>query len=216
MKLLYISANPKPEEGSVCKTAARRFIQKCQEQDSSLEIEEMDLFKEEIPEVDFNVFTHRAMTKQVNPNEQFTQEDIQKIDRINYLCDQFLSADKYVFAAPMWSLMFPGRMKNYIDCIIQHNKTIIINENETKGLLDDKDRRMVYIQSSGGDYSGLITSRFDYGTDYMQTLFKFLGVKCFNSIPVEDTGLNNQGVASAMLDAEDEMNQVIPHFMVLQ
>lgn len=213
MKLLYISANPKTEDESVCKTAARRFINKCKDADCNLEIEEMDLYAEDIPEVDFGVFTHRATIKQPNPYEELTPEALAKINRINFLCEQFLSADRYVIATPMWSLLFPGRLKNYIDCIIQNNKTIAISESQPKGLLDDKDRRMVYIQSSGCKYSGLITSRFDYGTDYMTMLFKFLGVKCFKNIPIDGTGLNNQGVASAMLKAEDEMNVVLQSFM---
>lgn len=213
MKLLYVSANPKEEEQSVCKTAAKRFINKCVEIGADLQVEELDLYASDIPEVDFDVYTQRAMVKEVPTNSLLSPIIIKKIERINFLCDQFIAADRYVIAAPMWSLFFPGRLKNYIDCIVQNNKTITINENCTKGLLDDKDRKMVYIQSSEGKYSGLITSRFDYGTDYMQTLFKFLGINCFKSILVDGTGLNNQGVASAMLRAEDEMKCVLQCFL---
>lgn len=213
MKLLYISANPKEELNSACRTAARRLISKCQMSRPDIEIEEMDLYAEDVPEVDFDVYTNRAMVKNASMCPELTPVDIAKIDRINFLCEQFLSADRYIIAAPMWSLLFPGRLKNYIDCIVQNNKTIVINSQCTKGLLDDKDRRMIYIQSSGGKYTGLITSRFDYGTDYIQMIFTFLGIKSFKSIPVDKTGLNNQGVASAMLRAEDEMNQILPQFL---
>ncbi len=106
MKLLYISANPKEENNSSCKSAARRLVDKCVNAMPDLEIEEMDLYKEDIPEVDFNVYTHRAMVKNVANNPELTGQDIAKINRINFLVEQFLSADRYIIAAPMWSLLF--------------------------------------------------------------------------------------------------------------
>lgn len=214
MKLLYISCNPKPEEQSVCKTTARRFIDKCLDAKPNLCVEEMDLYNENIPEVSFDVFTHRATVKHPSPYEEIPPESQQKIDRLNFLCEQFLSADRYVIAAPMWSLMFPGRLKNYLDCIIQNHKVIEINDKCVKGLLDDIDRRMLYVQSSGGNYTGFITSRFDYGTDYLQMMFKFLGIKTFKSLPVEGTGTANQSVAKAIIRAEEEMQILIKDFLL--
>ena len=46
------------------------------------------------------------------------------MQRIRALCDQFISANVYVIAAPMWSLSFPAPLKEYIDCIMQDQKTI--------------------------------------------------------------------------------------------
>lgn len=214
MKLLYISCNPKQEDNSVCKTTARRFINKCLEAKPDLCVEEMDLYNEDIPEISFDVFTQRATVKQPSPYEEISSECMKKIERVNFLCEQFLAADRYVIAAPMWSLMFPGRLKNYLDCVIQNHKVIEINDSNVKGLLDDVDRRMLYIQSSGGIYSGFITSRFDYGTDYLQMLFKFLGIKTFKSLPVEGTGTANQSVAKAIIRAEEDMQGLIKDFLL--
>jgi len=178
-----------------------------------MDVEELNLYSEDIPEVDFDVFNERAQVKAGQEYESLPEEKREKIDRINRLCQQFKSADKYVIAAPMWSLMFPGRLKNYIDCIVQDGQTIKLDESSVKGLLDDKDRRLVYIQSSSGEYSGLISSRFDYGTDYMCTLFKSLGVRRVFNLPVEGTGLNDNDISDAVMRASMEADTMVPMFM---
>ena len=47
-KLLYISVNSKPEELSSSKTVARTFINSFLERYSDFEVEELDLYKEQI------------------------------------------------------------------------------------------------------------------------------------------------------------------------
>ena len=85
-----------------------------------------------------------------NKLDKKQQEEVHKIVK---LTDQFKEADMYVIAAPMWSLSFPAPLKEYIDCIVMDGKTISIKENKIEGLLNDKKRGMVYIQSSGGKYT---------------------------------------------------------------
>lgn len=213
MKILYITANPKPEEQSSSKSVARYFINECIENRSDAIIEEMNLFEEDIPEVDFQLYSARSSLKQGEEYDALGDDLKQKIDRLNFLCEQFLSADRYVIAAPMWSLMFPGKLKNYIDAVVQNHKVIEIKEDCVHGLLDDKIRRMIYIQSSCGKYSNIITSRFDYGTDYLDMIFKFLGIKTFLYLPVEGTGQKNCCVASAIIKANQETKDLIHEFL---
>lgn len=214
MKILYIAANPKPEGQSTSKTVARYFINNCIQKQPDIIIEEMDLYKEDIPEVDFQLYNARSSIKQGKEYDALGEDLRLKIDRINFLCEQFLSADRYVIAAPMWSMMFPGRLKNYIDIVVQNHKSIEISDDCVRGLLDDKIRRMIYIQSSSGKYSNIITSRFDYGTDYLNMLFKFLGVKSFLYLPVEGTGQMNSSVAGAIINANQEGDDLVAEFLV--
>ncbi|HAX71996.1 MAG TPA: FMN-dependent NADH-azoreductase, partial [Firmicutes bacterium] len=61
--------------------------------------------------------------------------------------DQFKEADVVIIAAPMWSLSFPAPLKEYLDCILQVGKTITFESHMPKGLLDDKERTVIYVQS---------------------------------------------------------------------
>lgn len=213
MKLLYITANPKPEGESCSLTIGRRFIERVTQQNPEVQIEELHLYNENIPEIDFQVVTGRAALKQGAEYDGLPEDKKRKVDRMNFLCEQFISADRYVIAAPMWSLMFPGRLKNYLDVVIQNGKTVQITPDCIKGLLCDKERRMVYIQSSGGKYSNILLSRLDYGTDYLNVLMKFIGIKKFFQLPVEGTGSNNSGIAGALMNATNEVEDIIDDFL---
>jgi hypothetical protein len=59
--------------------------------------------------------------------KKLNDKDQKEIQKIRELCDQFISANVYVIAAPMWTLSFPAPLKEYIDCIMQNEKTIKFN-----------------------------------------------------------------------------------------
>ncbi len=71
---------------------------------------------------------------------------------------RFVSSDAYAIAVPMWSLSFPSPLKEYVDCIMQHGITIEISPEHMGGLLGDKKRSAVYIQSSGAKMTWLTHS----------------------------------------------------------
>ena len=52
-KLLYINCNSKPEKLSSSKTVARLFIQKFIELNPNFEVEEVDLYKDHIPRLEY-------------------------------------------------------------------------------------------------------------------------------------------------------------------
>ena len=58
-KLLYISVNSKPEELSSSKTVAREFINKFLKEHKDFEVEELDLYKEHIPRLEYQYFEDR-------------------------------------------------------------------------------------------------------------------------------------------------------------
>ena len=59
--------------------------------------------------------------------------------------------------------------------------------NKPVPLLDDKDRTMVYIQASGGDYPFWMEHKVNYGVDYCEALFTGVGIKKFEKILIEGT-----------------------------
>ena len=139
-KLLYISANSKTEEMSSSKTVARRLVERIMAKEPDTALEEVDLYKEHIPQLKGCYFESRNALANEEARKKLTPEEQAEIGRINALCDQFCAADIYVLAAPMWSLSFPAPVKEYIDCVVQAGKAIAFDNNKPHGLLGDKAR----------------------------------------------------------------------------
>lgn len=190
-KLLYIPVNTKTEEMSVSKTVGRQFVKRFTEKYPEYEVMELDICNEYIPELNYKYFKGRGELVTGYDYNNLSEEDKKAVDRIKELCNQFLSADVYVIAAPMWSSLFPPRLKMYIDCVIQNNKTIRVSQDEVKGLMDDKERKMLYIQSSGGKYPKLISWKVEHGVNYLHDTFKFLGIDKFEKILVEGVDMSS-------------------------
>lgn len=208
-KLLYITASTKPEEMSTSKAVGKEFVNRFMEQYSDYELMELDIYNEYIPEMNYKYFKCRAELVSGQEYEELSQDDKLAVDRINELCDQFLSADVYVIAAPMWSVMFPAKLKTYIDCIILNNKVISVTPDKVKGLLDDKERKMVYIQSSGGVYPKIFSGKINHGVNYIHDTFKFLGISNFDKIMVEGVDMPSIGREAAIEKAVEEMDDII-------
>lgn len=212
-KLLYVTASSKPEDMSVSKKTGREFVNRFMAKNSVYSLEELDLYSEYIPELTYKLYKNRAEVVSGSEYNELNSDDKKAVDRINALCDQFLSADTYVIAAPMWSVSFPSILKRYIDCVIQNNKVIKISPKKVKGLLDDRERNMVYIQSSGGIYPKILGGKVNHGVDYFHDIFKFLGVKKFEKILVEGVDMPDVGEEQAMKNAYEDIDDVIEVFM---
>lgn len=208
-KLLYIPVNSKPEEMSTSKTVGREFVNRFLAKNSDYVVEELDLYNEDIPEVNHVIFKSRAETVSGAEYDTLSEQDKRVVDRVNALCDQFLSADTYVIAAPMWSVSFPSRLKRYVDCIILNNKVIKITPEEVIGLLNDKERDMIYIQSSGGVYPKLFGGKFNHGVDYFHDIFKFLGINKFEKILVEGVDMQDVGREEVMRRAYEDIDKIV-------
>ena len=208
-KLLYISVNSKPEELSASKTVARNFINRFLEKNTDFQVEEIDLYKEHIPRLEYQYFEHRNCVIDENDANKLDSKDQKEIQRIRELCDQFISANVYVIAAPMWSLSFPAPLKEYIDCIMQNEKTIKFEGKKIEPLLNDKPRTMVYIQSSGANIPWVLRPIMNKGLNYVEDVIKFMGIKKFDELLVDGTGYTEEEKQEAINKACEKIDDII-------
>ncbi|MGL5328346.1 MAG: FMN-dependent NADH-azoreductase [Peptostreptococcaceae bacterium] len=208
-KLLYISVNSKPENLSSSKTVARNFINKFLEKYEDFEVEELDLYKEHIPRLEYQYFEGRNAIIKKEDAKKLKEKDQKEVQKIRELCDQFISADVYIIAAPMWSLSFPAPLKEYIDCIVQVGKTIEFKNNKPKGLLDDKKRVLVYIESSGGNIPWILDSMMDKGENYIASIMKILGIRNVEELKVDGTGTSEDERIKAIEKANKDINHIV-------
>lgn len=209
MKLLYVRCDPKPENQSASLRVGREFVRQYARRFPEHDIEELDLYAADIPEVNAAVFTGRGNVAAGSAYDGLGYEEQGRADRVNELCTQFLSADRYAFAAPMWSLMFPPKLMGYINCVVLNGRTLSVNPRRVEGLLWDKSRRMVFIQSCGGVYGGVFASRYNYAANYLRNLFYFLGMEDFIRLPVDGTGMPDMGVECAVSRAMGRIDRVL-------
>ncbi|MBO3444955.1 NAD(P)H-dependent oxidoreductase [Clostridium sp. CCUG 7971] len=208
-KLLYISVNSKSENLSSSKTVARKFINRFLELNKDFTIEEIDLYKQHIPRLEYQYFEKRNCIKKEEDANKLDDKDKREVEKIRKLCEQFKEANVYVIAAPMWSLSFPAPLKEYIDCIIQDGETITFNEDKPEGLLNDIDRSMVYIQSSGGHIPWLLKPVMNKGLNYVESIMKFIGIKKFEELLVDGTGTSEEERLDAIQKASYEIDDII-------
>ena len=208
-KLLYISVNSKPEDLSASKTVARKFINRFLEKNKDFQVEEIDLYKEHIPRLEYQYFEKRNCIVNENDAKELSDKERSEVQKIRELCDQFISANVYVIAAPMWSLSFPAPLKENIDCIMQDEKTIKFEGKKIEPLLDDKPRTMVYIQSSGANIPWLLKPIMNKGLNYVEDVIKFMGIKKFEELLVEGTGFTPEEQKEAIEKACEKIDDVI-------
>lgn len=185
-KVLYITANPKPEEQSYSLRVGRAFLEAYRVAKPDDEITELDLYRTDVPYLDRDVFAGWDKLQQGMSFAQLTQDEQLKVSRINELADQFIEADKYVFVTPMWNFSVPPLMKAYIDSICISGKTFVYTERGPVGLMTEK--KAVHIQARGGIYSEGMLAEMEQGDRYLHTIFKFIGITDARSIYVEGMG----------------------------
>lgn len=208
-KLLYISVNSKPESLSSSKTVSRLFIQKFIEKNPSFEVEQVDLYEDYIPRLQYEYFAGKSSLVENEELKQLDDKSQKEIQKINQLCDQFISARVYVISAPMWSLSFPAPLKEYFDCIIQDKKTISFQDKKPRGLLNDFDRSLVYIQSSGGKIPPYSKPILNKGVNYIKYIAKYLGIKKVKEILVDGTGTTEEERKESIDKASKQIGNVL-------
>ncbi len=208
-KLLYIIANSKAEEQSSSRTVSRRLVNAILEKVSDTELEELNLYEDHIPQIKGCYFESRSAIVNAEARSKLTSEEQKEVETIDDLCDQFTEADIYVLAAPMWSLSFPAPVKEYLDCIIQSGKTIAFDNNKPYGLMEDKQRTFIYVQSSGSKIPWILKPALSKGLNYVHDIMKFIGISTFQDLLVDGTGVTEEERQETIKTAIDKIPQLV-------
>ncbi len=209
IKILYIIANSKAEDISSSRTVSRRLVNAIVDKTQDAKLEELDLYKHHIPQLKGCYFESRSAIVSAQAKSKLSKEEQAEVDDIERLCDQFTSADIYVLASPMWSLSFPAPVKEYLDCIVQVGKTITFEDNKPRGLLNDKPRVFVYVQSSGADIPWILKPALNRGLNYTHDIMKLIGIGSFYELLVDGTGTTEDERISSIKKATSEIPKLV-------
>ncbi len=182
-KVLYITAHPHDDTQSYSMAVGKSFIDSYKNTNPSDEIVHIDLYKENIPAIDADVFSGWGKLQTGSEFDHLSEGEKAKVGRLSELSEQFVQADKYVFVTPLWNFSFPPVMKAYLDSVAVAGKTFRYTAEGPVGLLTDK--KAIHIQARGGVYSEGPAASMEMGHRYLDVLMQFFGVPEFKGIFVE-------------------------------
>jgi len=199
-KVLYVKANAKLEGESRTFKISDHFIETYKTTHPEDEIITLDLYEEGItflPKGQLEIL-HRP-----NPGEG-------KGHPILKYAYQFLEADKYVFAEPLWNLSIPAILKAYIDYVCVNGITFKYSANGPIGLCTGK--KAINIISRGGEYSSGPAEAFEMADKYLRIIFGFMGITDFMTIAADQCDVMGIDLDGLIENAIQRANQTALSF----
>lgn len=196
-KVLYLQASPRGERSYANRTADA-FIQAYRENHPSDEVVLVNVFSRDLPVFDGFVLNAKYA---ILHGQKHSPEELEAWKSVEAVIREFTSADKYVWAVPMWNFGIPYRLKQYFDVIVQPGYTFSYSPKEGfKGLVVNKP---IWVACSrGGEYpAGTPYEAYDLQKKYLEIILAFIGFKNIQSVVVEPTEQQGPEAARARLQA---------------
>lgn len=116
---------------------------------------------------------------------------------------KFSAADEIVLAAPYWDLMFPSKVRAYLEAVTVSNITFRYNQNGIpEGLCRAK--RLIYVTTSGGPI------HLNFGFDYVKALCQtFYGIQDVRLVKAEGLDIRGADQKAIMKKAISEIPGIL-------
>lgn len=171
-KLLYVNASPRKETSHTAKIAEAYINQRLAD-DPSIELVRLDLWQANLPEFDGD----KAAAKMTFFGVGELDDGLESAwDEIVKITNQFIEADEYVFAVPMWNGGVPYKLKQYLDIITQPGLLFgFTPEDGYFGLLENKSAAAFY---TAGVFAPGVPSQYgqDFHSTYLSWWFDLVGI----------------------------------------
>lgn len=178
--VLFIKANNRPSDQSISVKLYDTFVSAYRARKSNDNITELDLFESELPYYNNEMFT--AIFK-LSKGFEPTAEEQKAADIANGYTDQFLAADKVVFAFPLWNLSIPAQLLTYLFYLSQPGKTFSYTPQGPVGLQGGK--KVVLLNARGSVYSEGPLAQKEMSVNYVKNMLGFWGITDIETIVVE-------------------------------
>lgn len=180
MSVLFIKANSRPVSQAVSVQLYEAFLESYKESHPDDTITELDLFEENLPY--YGVDAINGMFKRGKDMELTTEEE-KAANIVQKYLNQFLAADKVVFAFPLWNFTVPAVLHTYMDYLGQAGTSFKYTAEGPVGLLFNK--KVALLNARGGVYSEGPAASKEMAVNYVITILDFFGIKETTNIIVE-------------------------------
>ncbi|WNS79122.1 FMN-dependent NADH-azoreductase [Domibacillus sp. DTU_2020_1001157_1_SI_ALB_TIR_016] len=179
-KVLFVKANDRPAEQAVSSQMYETFLTTFKEANPNADIAELDLFDLNLP-----YFGNTAITAGYKRSQglELTPEEAKAADLVEQYLNQFLAAEKVVFAFPLWNFTIPAPLVTYISYLSQAGKTFKYTEQGPVGLAGGK--KVVILNARGSDYSSEQMASMEMAVNYVTNLLAFWGITNPETIIIE-------------------------------
>ena len=182
--VLFVKGHPGTAETSISVRLAEAFLETYRAGNPSDTVQVLDLYRDDVPLIDADVLS--AWAKQ---GQGLSETEAQKTARMAELQDQFLQADKVIFAAPMWNFGYPPMVKAYMDAaIVVGGKTFGYTEAGPVGLLKGQGRKALILEASGTHFSGTPAASHTHASNHLKGVLHFIGIEDVQVIAAEGVG----------------------------
>jgi FMN-dependent NADH-azoreductase len=183
-KLLFVQASPRGKDSGSLQIA-EAYLDVLLTNNPDLDIDTIDLWNTDLPAFDGNKVA--AKIKVITGQDQ-TATQKTAWDQIVAIADRFTSADRYVFAVPMWNGGIPYRLKHYIDLIHQPGLTFGLNQ-ETGyfGLLKNKHATLALTSGAYAQHFPSPAFGVDHHSTYLRSWLNQAGVTAIDEIRFQPT-----------------------------
>lgn len=203
-KLLFIKANNRPSDQAVSIKMYDAFLHSYRKHHPNEEFIELDLFQEHLPYLDNVMLTGIFKASR---GHKLTTEEQTLVEIADKYLNQFLAAEKIVFAFPLWNETVPAVLHTYIDYLNRAGKTFRYTPEGPQGLASGK--KVVLLNARGGDYSR-DTNKKEMAVNFMLSNLKLFGITDVTSIiteghnqyPDRKAEIIQQGIEHAAIAAE--------------
>ncbi|QHG16185.1 FMN-dependent NADH-azoreductase [Nostoc sp. ATCC 53789] len=203
VNILHIDSSPRAER-SHSRELSKEFVSAWRAAHPEDAIAYRDLGHHPVPHVN-----EAWIAAAFSPPETHTPELAEAIRVSDELVDEFLAADRYVFGVPMYNFNIPSTFKAYIDQIVRINRTVSLDAQGFKGLVEGK--KAVVITARGGDFSPTSPAvAYDFQEPYLRTIFGFIGItdiQFINANSLNEGDARTQSLAEARAAIQDAIAQ---------
>lgn len=205
VNVLIVRAHPLNQEVSRSMKVTDAFLNAYKEMHPDHKIKDINLYHVNVPEIDRDLLNAWNDLNQGKPFDSLSDSQQQKVNMFNSYTEEFLQQDKIIIANPLWNLSIPTRLKAWIDCITVAGKTFKYTETGSVGIV--KGKKVLHIQANGEVYNGS-----DPASQYVKTIFTFLGVTDFHQLFVEGMDHNPEKADEIVEKAVEKAQQLAKAF----
>lgn len=195
-KILYIKSDLKKDNESRSFIVANHFIDAYKIKHPKDEIITLDLYKENI---DFLRMEDLVSIRSIKTEES-------KNDFSLKYAYQFIQADKYIFASPMWNLGIPAILKAYFDLVCVNGISFAYTENGSVGLL--KNKKAIFFNSRGGIYEN---ATYENSGKYVKDILNFLGIE-LSIVPIQGVDIAGADIQKIIEEAKAKSMELLKIF----
>jgi FMN-dependent NADH-azoreductase len=178
--VLFVKANDRGIEQATSVKLYHAFLDSYKASHPEDTVVELDLFQEELPYLNANMINGNFKAAR---GFDLTAEEQAAVNVSDKYINQFLAADKVVFAFPLWNFTVPAVLHTYIDYLSQAGKTFSYTAEGPVGLVTDK--KVALLNARGGIYSEGPAASVEMSHTFIRNVMGFFGVKNLESVIIE-------------------------------